>query len=58
MFSVVGSSEGTVRLYLANVEIVYASRWGTVCNNQWTIDDGQVTCRELGLNTSNVSVYT
>ena len=58
MSSVVGSSEGTVRLSLGNVEILYAGRWGTVCNNQWTINDGEVTCRELGLDASNVSVYT
>ena len=30
------------------VEICRAGRWGTVCDNQWTINNTAVVCRFLG----------
>ena len=30
------------------VEILYEGRWGTVCQNHFTIDAADVVCRQLG----------
>ena len=55
--------EGSVRLYSVltthdRVEVLYGGRWGTVCNVQWSVLDGEVVCRQLGFDVSLTDVLS
>ena len=30
------------------IEICFDEAWGTICDNLWTTNDGNVACRQLG----------
>lgn len=34
-----------------NIEVFHSNKWGSICNNTFTVKDGQVICRMLGLDT-------
>ena len=39
------------------VEVCHShSRWGTICNKQWTLSHTKVVCRNLGYNDSEGEV--
>ncbi|KAI7792162.1 putative deleted in malignant brain tumors 1 protein, partial [Triplophysa rosa] len=35
------------------VEVFYSGQWGTVCEDDWTMEDGEVVCREMGCGSLN-----
>ena len=56
--------DGTVRLTggsLANegrAEICWSGQWKTVCDNNWSVNEARVVCRQLGFATHQGNNYT
>lgn len=48
------TTEGKLRLVggrvsnEGNVEIYHAGRWGSICDDEWDMSEGDVACRSLG----------
>ena len=40
------------------VEICFNETWGTVCDSFWSVNDGRVTCRQLGFSRLGTVFYT
>ncbi|XP_019851047.1 PREDICTED: egg peptide speract receptor-like [Amphimedon queenslandica] len=59
------TSPGSTRLFtlqtfndFKRVEILYAGRWGTVCNTEWDITDAKITCNTVRQSSEDAQVPT
>ena len=41
--------------YEGRVEVQYRGLWGTICSNQWTINDAHVVCRSVSSNVATTA---
>ena len=62
-FSATSPSPGSIRLVNGistnegRIEIYYQDSWGTVCDDEWTIQNGHVACRQLGYTEGKPCVF-
>ena len=51
------SGSNQTAVYEGRVEVQYHELWGTICNNQWTINNAHVVCRSVKTWRKSVTGY-
>ena len=49
------SGSNQTAAYEGRVEVQYRGLWGTICSNQWTINDAHVVCRSVSSNVATTA---